>query len=200
MGFDPISLGLGGAQALGGILQSVFSGKKKAESELENYSNSYQKNPSIMDYYSKALNKFNANPYDSATYQNATKMAGRGLTTGINTLQDRRSILSGLPGLVQGSDDAALKAASAAEREQQANLHTLGNATAMKAREDRVPFDLQYNLLLQKAEAANQQKAAGWKNIFGGVGTAVAGFSKGNKTTSNGYPDYENSGDIDNRL
>ncbi len=190
MPFDPVSGILGGGQALGGLVQTLFSGKRKAEKNLERHINSYQKNPSIMDYYSKALNNYNANPYNSASYRNATQTAGRGLATGINALGDRRSVLAGLPALTQGYADAGLKAAANAERERAGALSQLGNATAMKAREDRVPFDMKYNLLAQKAAGANATKAAGWKNIFGGLGTAMTGFSPGSKkstTSSVGY-------------
>jgi hypothetical protein len=176
MPFDPVSGILGGAQMLGGLAQTIFSGKKKAERNLENFGNSYQKNQSIMDYYNKALSKYNVNPYTSASYKNATQTAGRGLATGISALGDRRSALAGITGLVQGYDDAGLRAAANAERESAQALNTLGNATSMKAREDRVPFDLKYNLLAQKAAGANATKAAGWNNIWGGLGTAATGF------------------------
>lgn len=187
MPFDPISLGLGGTQALGGVLQSIFSGKNKAERDLENYANSYKKNESIMDYYTKALNRYNQNPYNSASYTSAMKTANRGLSTGINTLQDRRSVLAGLPGLVAGYNDAGLKATANAEREQGAALNTLGTATQMKAREDKYPFELKYNLLAAKAAGANAQKAAGWQNIFGGLGTAALGLGKKRTNTANNY-------------
>jgi len=68
MPFDPVSGILGGGQALGGLVQTLFSGKRKAERNLEKQINSYQKNPSIMDYYGKALNNYNANPYNSADF------------------------------------------------------------------------------------------------------------------------------------
>ncbi len=190
--FDPISLGLGGAQMLGGVLQTVFSGKKKAERNLERLANSYQKNPSIMDYYTKSLNNYNANPYSSASYQQATKEAQRGQSAGINALGDRRSVLSGLPQLVTATNSASLRAASNAERERQGQLNTLGRATEMKAREDKYPFELKYNMLAQKAAGANAQKSAGWRNIFGGLGTAATGYTSGNKnkttpTLNNGW-------------
>lgn len=191
-GFDPVSLGLGGLQTVGGILQSVFSGKHKTEKALEDYTNSYRKNPSIMDYYNKALNQYSANPYDSAGYRMATQNASRGLNTSLNALGSRRSLLAGLPTAVQGYNDANLKAEANAEGQQRANLGVLGNATRMKAAEDRVPFDLKYNLLAQKAAGANATKAAGWKNIFGGLGAGALGLGnkKSNGQSNNGNLDF----------
>lgn len=187
MEFNPISAGLGGLQVLGGLAQTIFSGKKKAERNLENQINSYRKNDSIMDYYNKALSKYNVNPYNSASYRNSMQVAGRGLSTGIDALKGRRSTLAGLPALTQGYADAGLKASANAESEQARALSQLGQATQMKAQEDRVPFDMKYNLLAQKAAGANATKAAGWKNIFGGLGTAASGIdSDGNSGTSQG--------------
>ncbi len=181
--FEPVSLALGGAQFLGGALQNIFSGKRRAEKKLENYINSYKKNESIMDFYTKALNNYNANPYSSASYQQATKEAQRGQSAGINALGDRRSILSGLPQLVTATNNASLRAAANAEREKAGALQALGGATRMKAAEDKYPFEMKYNLLAQKAAGANATKSAGWRNIFGGLGTAATGYSKKEKTT-----------------
>lgn len=185
---DPVSLALGGAQAVGGLLQSIFSGKRKSEKALERHINSYKKNESILDFYNKALNNYNQNPYTSASYKSSMQEAGRGLNAGINTLNDRRSVLAGLPALVSGYNSASLKSAANAERERSVALGQLGNATNMKAREDKYQFELKHGLLAAKASGANAQKAAGWKNIFGGLGTAATGLTGNKKTTDTTDP------------
>lgn len=160
-------------QAALGLGQMIFSGQRKAQKNLEKHLDSYKPNESIMDYYSKALNKYNANPYTSNMYNMQTRQAQRNLATGINSLQDRRSALAGVGSLVQGANDASLRAAAAAEQDQSQDLAQLGQATHMKDREDKYKFEAKYNLLSQKAGAANQTVNAGISNLFGGAGSIV---------------------------
>ena len=59
---DPFTIAAiaGGAQALGGAAQSLFSGRKKAERELNAFAKAsplYQGSKSINDYYQQALNR-----------------------------------------------------------------------------------------------------------------------------------------------
>jgi len=148
-----------------------------------------------MDYYNKALSRYNANPYNSAMYRNATQQAGRGLATGINALQDRRSALAGVSNLVQGYDDAALRAAAGAEQQQGQALGQLGQATGMKAAEDKYKFENKYNLLAMKAGAQNQIANAGLSNIFGGLGAIddyrnIRRYGGGIKAGADGTPGY----------
>ena len=135
----------------------------------------------------------------------------------INALQDRRSAIAGLPGLLRGASDASLNTEVAAENEKNQRFAQLGGATGMKAAEDRMayqqnelaPFERKYNLLAQKAGAANQLTNTGLSNIFGGLqnmqnmnylnqmyGTTPA--KKGKRTllsTGVGYaPDFDNYG------
>lgn len=158
-----------GAQTLLGIGQTLFSGKHKAEKDLENYANSYVPNQSIQDYYNKALAKYNPNAYQSAEYQNRANINSRNLTTGINAASDRRAGVGALSGLVQGADDANANAASQAEAAQRGNLGQLGAAAGAKSAEDSKKYDLKYNLLAMKAGGANANQSAGIKNIFGGL-------------------------------
>lgn len=169
MAFPPLAI----AQGIGGLAQGIlgYTQAHKAQKQLEKLVNSYQPNQSIMDYYNKALQRYNVNPYQSRLYQMQTQNAARGLTTGINTLQDRRSALAGVSGLVQGYNDASLKAAAAAEGQQAQALGQLGQATGMKAAEDKYPFQLKYGLLAAKAGGGNQIMNAGLSNIFGGLQT-----------------------------
>lgn len=151
------------------IAQTIFGGARarKYEKQLESMVNNYKPNQSIMDYYSKALNKYNANPYTSASFNMANRNAQRGVATGISSLQDRRSALAGVGGLVQGANDASLKAAALAEQDQAQDLSQLGQATGMKSQEDRYKFENKYNLLAMKAGGANQMMNTGIKNLIG---------------------------------
>lgn len=161
---------LGAALQAGvGLGQLLFSGKHKAERNLEKYAASYKANPSIMDYYDKALARYSSNPYTSSLYNQQTKNINRNLNAGISQLQDRRSGLAGISSLVQGSNDAYQRAAVGAEQQQAQQLSQLGQATQIKAAEDYKPFEMKYNLLAAKAGGANKTAAAGMQNIFGGI-------------------------------
>ena len=169
-------------QTLGGVAQTLFSGVKKANRNLERHANSYKPNESIMDYYNKALSRYDSNAYNSAGFKNDTNQIGRNLTTGINASQDRRGGLATISGLVQGANDAGAKAAARAEGQQAQQLSQLGQATQMKAAEDKVPFEMKYNLLAAKAGQAAKTKNMGLQNIFGGLSNAssiLAGGGKG---------------------
>lgn len=190
MGIPIISAGL---QFLGGLGQTLFSGVKKANKNLENQVNSYQKNDSIMDYYNKSLNQYSANAYDSQGYQNDTNKIQRNLASGIGATQDRRGGLASIAGLVQGANDADANAAQRAEGVQRQNLHMLGNATRMKAAEDFKPFEMKYNLLAAKAGAAAKTKSQGLQNMFGGLSSAATmglGGNKGTKGSSSNNNNY----------
>jgi hypothetical protein len=168
----PLAAVPGIVQGIGGIAQSIFGGgqAKRAQEQLEGMVKAYKPNQSILDYYNKAAQRYNVDPYSSASYRMQSQNAGRNLATGINALQDRRSAMAGVSNLVQASNDANLKAVAQAEQDQARNLSQLGQATAMKAQEDFKPFEMKYNLLSMKAGGGNQIMNAGLSNIFGGLG------------------------------
>lgn len=161
-----------GLQFIGGALQSIFSGKKKKERDLENFANSYQPNSSILDTYNKALQRYSTNPYQSQFYQNAQNNIQRNLTTGINATQSRRGGLGTIGALTQGADDAGARAGITAENMQGQQLSQLEQAARMKAAEETKKYDMLFNLKAMKAGAANQQQSAGLQNMFQGLGNA----------------------------
>jgi hypothetical protein len=168
----PLAAGLAIGQGVMGLAQTILGGSAahKAQKQMEGMVNNYQPNQSIMDYYSKALNRYNVNPYNSNLYQMQSNNIQQGTASGINALQDRRSALAGVSSLVQGQNDGLLKAAAAAEGQQGQALNQLGQATGMKAQEDSKKFDMKYNLLAMKAGGNNQTMNAGIQNMFGGMG------------------------------
>lgn len=159
--------GLGAIQTIGGWIQ-----QHKATKEVEKLANSYQPNSSIMDFYSKALNRYNVNPYTSSLFKSATQGAQKSLATGLNDLQSKHSTLAGIGSLVQQYNDSALKAAATAEGQQSQALGQLGQATGLKAQEEKYPFEMKYNLLASKASGSNQIMNAGISNIFGSGSSA----------------------------
>jgi hypothetical protein len=155
---------------VGGIQTLVNSGKaNRAQRSLQSMVDNYQPNKGILDFYNKALQRYNVNPYQSGLYNQQSQQIRGGTAQGIAALQDRRSGIAGISGLVQGQNDALLKAAATAEGQQAQALGQLGQATGMKAGEDRYKFENKYNLLAMKAGAANQGVNAGVQNMFGGL-------------------------------
>lgn len=161
-----------------GLVQSIFGGSRahKAQRALENLQTpTYEKSKAIGDYYNKALQRYNINPYQSNMYNQQQRNIQRGMVAGINALQDRRSAIGGISKLVQSQNDASLKAAAAAEGQQAQAFGQLGQAAGMQAGEDRqafninkmLPYEKQYSLLAQKAAGGNQTMNAGIQNLFG---------------------------------
>lgn len=202
-----VQAGIGAAQSL------LNMGKaKRSQGELQKMVDNYQPNRSILDFYNKALQRYNVNPYSSAMFNAQQERIRGGTAQGIQALGDRRSTLAGLPKLIQGQNDAMLNAAAAAEGQQAQALGQLGQATGMKAGEDRYKFENKYNLLAMKAGAANQGVNAGIQNMFGGLqnfsnsqmlnkmyGTGGSGRTPSSRNSNNsiisgvGYaPDFDN--------
>ncbi len=168
----------GGLQALGGLAQSIFGGGQanRAQKRLEKMISGYKPDEGIRDYYSKALNRYNANPYTSPLFNYMSQKIGAGTAQGINALQDRRSVLAGLPSLIQNQNDALLKTAAEAEGQKGQQLAQLGGATQMKAQEDKYKFENMANLLGQKASGGNMIANSGYSNIFGGLNNVANSY------------------------
>lgn len=188
MGFDPISAGVGGLQTLVGLGQSIFSGRKKAERQLNQLIDNapkYQANKSILDYYNKALQRYGVDPAQSAMYKRNMQNINQGVATGVAGLQDRRSALAGTSSLLRAANDARLNTEVAAENERNRRFGELGSATNMKAGEERymfennelMPFDMRAQVKAQKLQGANQRSNAGMGNIFGGFSTIMSGYT-----------------------
>lgn len=155
---------IGGIQAIGGAIQ-----QHRANKQLEKMIAAYQPNRSIMEYYDKALQKYNTNPYTSRQYNYTAEKIGASTAQGINAFQDRRSANANISTLIQNQNDALTKAGIAAEDQSNQALGRLGQATAMKAQEEKYPFELKYNQLSSKAGGGAQIMNAGLSNIFGGT-------------------------------
>ncbi len=195
-GLDPISLGASGLQTLVGTAQSIIGGIRahKAQKQLENMQTpTYHQDKGIMDYYNKALQRYNLNPSQTAEYQRDIQNIGRNQAAGISALQSRGSAVGGISRLAAVGNNAALNADVNAENRQDQRFGQLGQATGMQAGEnakafqynDIAPYEKQYNLLSMKAGAANQTANAGMQNIYGGLG-AFQDYSNINKMYGGG--------------
>lgn len=193
---DPFTIAAiaGGVQALGGAAQSIFSGRKKAERELNAFAKQsplYQGSKSINDYYQQAMNRYNENPYQSQQYQLGSMNAQRATAQGISALQDRRSAIGGIGRLAAGQQNAMQNLGAQAEAQRNQRFGQYGQASQAKASEDYKMFDINqmtpYNRQLQlkqlAAQAANERNNAGLQMVgsaLGGVAQAgmMAGYNK----------------------
>lgn len=173
-----VSLLTGGIQALGGHKKA-----KNAEREIENLkSPTYTPNSSILDYYNKALQRYNTNPYQSQQYQYGIQQGNRNTAAGVNALQDRGSAVGGISRLIALQNENALRQGMSAEQEQNQRFGQLGGATQMKASDDQygfninqlMPYQQKLQLLGMKAGAGANQENQGLTNIFNGLGNAAS--------------------------
>jgi hypothetical protein len=176
-------------QTLGGEIQAAigFFGGRKAKKELENLQTpTYTPSKSITDYYNEALRRYQESPYQSNLYKMQAQNIMRGTQQGLAGLQDRRSALAGVSGLVQAQNDALLKAGVAAEQQQNQRFGQYGAASNAMAGEQRqafninqmLPYQKQYNILSQKAAGYSQLLNAGLQNMWGG-GQAASTYGSG---------------------
>jgi len=171
------------AQGIGGLAQTLFSGKNKRQRELENLTNqtpTYSGGGGSTDFYQKALGRYNVNPYSSPLYASQMQNAQRSTNMGLNALNDRRSALGGVGRLAAIQDDASLRAGIAAENEQSRRFGQLGSAAGMAGQEEKYRYNTnQLNPYLRKLQLANQKAAgagavqsAGLQNMFGSLSNA----------------------------
>lgn len=169
-------------QGVGGLAQTIFGGSRahKAEKALQNLQTPvYEQSKAIGDYYNQALSRYNTNPYQTQQYQMQQNQIQGRLGAGLNALKGRGGAVAGVSRLAAQGNDASLQAGAAAERQQSQNFAQLGQASQMKAGEDRAsfqynklaPYQKQYSLLAQKAAGGNQMMNAGIQNLFGGTST-----------------------------
>lgn len=171
-----------------GLIQSAigFFGGRRARRALENQPlPTYSPVKSITDYYNEAQRRYQENPYQSNLYKMQAQNIARGTAQGIAGLQDRRSSLAGISGLIQGQNDALLKAAAIAEQQKDQRFGQLGAATQGMAAEQRkewevnqmLPYQTKRELLGQKAAGYAQMLNAGLTNYFGGGQTGAIAAS-----------------------
>lgn len=170
-----LGLGLGAAQSIIGGINA-----RKAQKKLEQMqSPSYSRNKGILDYYDKALQRYQTSPYETSGYKKQMQDIGRNVSQGISALTDRGQSIGGISRLIAGANDATLNANVAAENQQNQRFNQLGSATEMQAGEDRLayqynqlaPFERKYNLLAMKAAGNNATTNAGISNMFNSLNT-----------------------------
>jgi hypothetical protein len=178
-------------QQQGGMLQMGigFFGGRRARKALEKHQGEspvYTPVKSISDYYTEAKQRYNQSPYASTLYNTQMQSIGRNTAQGIAGLQSRRQGIGGISALIQGQNDATLRAAGAAEQQREQRFGQYGQAAGAMAGEERqafninkmMPYERRYNMLAQKAQGYNQMFNAGLQNVYG-AGQAGAVYGSG---------------------
>lgn len=172
-----------------GLYQTLFSGKRKAQRQLEQaagQSPQYAGNKGVSDYYQEAYNRYMTSPENTSMYQNAMKNIAASQANSLSGLQDRRAALDAAGGLAASGMAAQGNVLANAEQQRNQRFGVLGQATGMQRADQMqqfninrlMPYQNKLNLLTAKAQAANQRSKAGLQNIAGAAG-AVGSYYGG---------------------
>lgn len=178
---------------------------KKAERSLEESLKNtpqYKPNQSILNYYQQALNKYNTNPSDTREYKLASQDIKQGTVQGLKALQDRRSGLAGVPTLIGNQNNSLLNAAVRSEQEKARQFGVLGQATGMKAGEDKAafqqnemyPFESRYNLMSMNAAGNRESQRNSTQNAYSNLSTATSIFQNNVDNGNNMFGGKKRSG------
>jgi len=184
---------------------SAASKAKKAERSLEDSLKNtpqYKPNQSILNYYQTALNKYNTNPSDTREYKLASQDIKQGTVQGLKALQDRRSGLAGVPTLIGNQNNSLLNAAVRSEQEKARQFGVLGQATGMKAGEDKAafqqnemyPFESRYNLMSMNAAGNRESQRNSTQNAYSNLSTATSIFQNNVDNGNNMFGGKKRSG------
>jgi hypothetical protein len=177
---------MGGMQAAAGLGQMIFSGKKKAERELNKLvMPTYEGSKPIASYYQTALQRYATPPSQTSMYKRSMQNIMRNTATGLNSLRGRGGALAGVNNLVANQNNAMLNTEAAGEQEQNRRFGQLGVAANMQLQDElrqfetnkMMPFQRKDRLAQMKLAAANARKDAGMANIAAGLGGAAMSAS-----------------------
>jgi hypothetical protein len=177
---------------------SAGAKRRKAERGLENMQTpTYAPNQSILDYYQKALQKYETNPTDSAEYKAQKQNILQGTQQGIAASQGRRMAGATIAPLIQGQNNSLLKAAISGEQRKAQEFQQLGSATQMKAQEEGkafnqnyiAPFEKKYNLLAMKAAGKAAAQNAATQNMYNNALSAASLLAGSGESGNNSMSD-----------
>lgn len=195
-------------QGISGLGNLFFSGRKRAERELNDLVNrtpKYAGDAGIASYYQQALNKYNTSPTQSAMYLRNMQNIGRNTTNALGQLQDRRAGIAGVGAIAKQANDAALNTEVAAEQQRNQAFGQLGTATQMQNQDNRFkfqtnevdPFQMRLSLASMKSQAANSRYNAGLQTLNNlGQNVGIMGMNSGNKKRLSNYDKAQIGQDI----
>lgn len=180
---DPVTLMAiaGGAKALGGLGQAIFSGQKKAEKALSKEIDAIQF-PSLLDIYSESKRRYGVAPEQSALYKRQMQNIGRLQAGGLRKLQQSGNVLAGIPGILDAGAKASLDASIAAEGERNRRFGQYTSAAQAKTQAELQKQYQKISAAQAKAAGRAATKRAGLTNIFSGLtDIGKAAMSEGGK-------------------
>lgn len=187
MGVEMVAAGL---QGLAGLGQMIFSGRKKAQRELDALDSQvpqYEGSKPLSRYYQTALQRYYTPPSQTAMYKRNMQNVERSAMSGLRALQGRGGALAGVNQLMANKNNALLNTEAAAEQEQNRRFNQLGFASNMLTSDQLrqfqynklMPFQRKDRLSQMKLAASNARFDAGIQNIFGGLsGMSMLGKKK----------------------
>lgn len=200
-----IAVGVGAASLISGGIQAISGSKRRhrAEKALDELQTpTYTSDKSILDYYNKALQRAEVNPYNSAQYQYGIQQGARNTAMGINMLQDRSSAVGGISRLIALQNNNSIRQGIAAEEEGNQKFGQLGAATQLKAGDQQyafqinqlLPYQRKVDKYLAKMGGGTATENAGYSNIQNGISTIGGGLinyygNKGGGTSTLGQVD-----------
>lgn len=200
---DPLTISAiaAGGQALIGGAQALFSGRSKAEANLNRLANQSPlttASKSINDYYQEQRNRASQNPYQSAFYTAGQKNIQRGTASALNNLQGYGASIAGAGRVALGQSTALTDLGVKAEGLKSQNMSQYGQAAQMQQNDaNRVfqinqedPYLRKFGLAQYNAQAANARQQAGIQTAAGGLGNLASTYSAGANATKYKFNPY----------
>jgi hypothetical protein len=172
----------GGAKALGGLAQTIFSGERRAQKKLESEIEGI-KFPSILEYYEQAKQRHGVSPTQTALYKRQMQNIQRAGATSLAGAGGARGRMAATPAIARSLSDATLAAEVAAEGQQERRFGALGSAAQMKTQAELAKQNQRISAAAAKAAGAAAIKRAGLTNIFGGLTDIASAFGEEEENT-----------------
>ncbi|MCA2653984.1 MAG: hypothetical protein IM591_13770 [Chitinophagaceae bacterium] len=180
-----IGLGASALQGIMGGVQSLTSGAKRNERELERMagqSPTYSGSRELEGFYNEALRRYQQSPYQSAKFIMGRNLAERSQANALGALTQRNSALAGAGRLASVGANQANQLVAQAEAERRQDFGMLGQAGRSLAQDKLTQFDInqmtpynrKFGLQQMKTQAANERKNAGIQMIGNALSNAAS--------------------------
>jgi hypothetical protein len=200
-----IGLGASALQGVMGGVQSLTSGARRNERELERMagqSPTYSGSRELEGFYNEALRRYQQSPYQTAKFIMGRNLADRSQANALGALTQRNSALAGAGRLASVGANQANQLVAQAEAERRQDFGMLGQAGRTLAQDKLTQFDInqmtpynrKFGLQQMRTQAANERKNAGLQMIGGALSNAaaigMAGAGMGTEGAEAAKPDY----------
>ena len=180
-----IGLGASAAQGVMGGIQSLTSGARKREKELEKLagqSPTYSGSRELEGFYNESLRRYQQSPYQSAKFIMGRNLAERNQAAALQAVTQRNQGLAVASRIANVSANQANQLVAQAENDRRQDFGMLGQAGRQLAQDKLTQFDInqmtpynrKFGLAQMKAQAANDRKNAGLQMVGGALSNAAS--------------------------